>query len=144
MTHTGRFRVDTEGHNDVIDVTEEVRQIVRLSGIRSGIAVVFVVGSTAAVTTTEAEPGLMNHDLRAFFENIAPEGAYYRHEETWNDDNGHSHVRAAMLGPSVTLPVIGGDIPLGNWQQVVLLDFDTRNRKREMIVQIVGDMEEGR
>ncbi len=139
MTHTGRFRVETEGNNDVLDVTEEVRQIVRLSGIRSGIAVIFVVGSTAAVTTTEAEPGLLTHDLRAYFENVAPEGAYYRHEETWNDDNGHSHVRASSVGPSVTIPVIEADLPLGRWQQIVLLDFDTRSRKREMIVQIVGE-----
>jgi secondary thiamine-phosphate synthase enzyme len=101
--------------------------------------VVFVVGSTAALTTTEAEPGLLNHDLKAFFERIAPEDARYRHEETWHDDNGHAHVRASALGPSITIPIVDGALPLGEWQQVVLIDFDTRARQREVVVQVVGE-----
>jgi secondary thiamine-phosphate synthase enzyme len=107
--------------------------------ITSGVATVFVLGSTAGVTTTEYEPGLVNHDLKAAFEGIAPENARYQHEETWHDDNGHSHVRASLLGPSLTLPVIDRKLQLGTWQQIVLIDFDTRGRSRRMIVQVVGD-----
>jgi secondary thiamine-phosphate synthase enzyme len=138
MTHSGRFDVSTKGDSQVIDITRQVGRIVAESGMRQGMLVVFVVGSTAAITTTEAEPGLMTHDLKAFWERLAPEDDYYKHEETWHDDNGHAHVRASALGPSLALPVIGGQLPLGTWQQIVLLDFDTRPRRRELIVQIVG------
>jgi secondary thiamine-phosphate synthase enzyme len=138
MTHSGRFDVSTKGDSQVIDITRQVGRIVAESGMRQGMLVVFVVGSTAAITTTEAEPGLMTHDLKAFWERLAPEDDYYKHEETWHDDNGHAHVRASALGPSLALPVIDGQLPLGTWQQIVLLDFDTRPRRRELIVQIVG------
>jgi secondary thiamine-phosphate synthase enzyme len=100
---------------------------------------VFAVGSTAAITTTEAEPGLLNHDLKAFYDRAAPQDIYYKHEETWHDDNGHAHVRASVLGPSITVPIVDGRLTLGTWQQIVVLDFDTRPRRREVVVQIVGE-----
>ena len=106
MTHTEKFRIDTRGRSDVLDITSRVSGAVRLSEARTGIAVAFVVGSTAAITTTEAEPGLMQHDLKAFFERIAPDDIPYQHEETWHDDNGHAHVRASAVGPSVAIPIV--------------------------------------
>ncbi|MCG3128697.1 MAG: hypothetical protein CHACPFDD_03588 [Phycisphaerae bacterium] len=139
MTSSSRFQVSTRGDTQVLDITRTVSDIVAKSGIRDGIAVVFVVGSTAAITTTEAEPGLMNRDLKAFYDRIAPDDAEYAHESTWNDDNGHAHVRASSLGPSVALPIVAGRLPLGTWQQIVLIDFDTRPRQRELVVQIVGE-----
>jgi secondary thiamine-phosphate synthase enzyme len=139
MTYADRVCVQTEGNTDVIDLTAEVTRIVGASRIRNGIVVVFVIGSTAGITTTEAEPGMLTHDLKAFFERIAPEGEYYKHEATWHDDNGHAHVRASALGPSLTVPLVDGGLTLGTWQQMVLLDFDTRGRRREVVVQIVGE-----
>ncbi len=139
MTHAGRFQVQTRGDTQVLDVTDAVQRIVGAAGIRNGIVVVFVVGSTAGLTTTEAEPGLVTHDLKAFWDKLAPDDAYYQHEATWNDDNGHAHVRASALGPSVTVPLVDGRLTLGTWQQIVLLDFDTRPRQRELIVQVVGE-----
>lgn len=141
MTHTGRFSLDTRGDTQVIDVTERVARIVAESGIGAGIACVFVVGSTASITTTEAEPGLLTHDLKTFFERIAPEDGYYKHEATWGDDNGHAHVRASAVGPSIAVPIVDGRLTLGTWQQIVLIDFDTRQRQREIIVQVVGERE---
>ena len=139
MIHASRFQVATHGNAHVLDITEQVSRVVSESGVREGIGVVFVVGSTAGITTTEAEPGLLTHDLKAFFERIAPAGERYLHEETWHDDNGHAHVRASALGPCVTVPVVDGRMTLGTWQQIVLLDFDTRGRQREVVVQIVGE-----
>ncbi len=139
MTHAERFQVETRGNAHVIDITEQVARVAAGSEIRDGILVAFVVGSTAAITTTESEPGLLNHDLGAFYERIAPQDARYVHEETWHDDNGHSHVRASSLGPSITTPLVDGKMPLGTWQQIVLIDFDTRPRSREIVVQIVGE-----
>lgn len=139
MTHTGRFQIATRGNAHVIDITDDVQRVVADCGARDGILVVFVVGSTAAITTTESEPGLLTHDLKAFYDRIAPEDGYYKHEETWHDDNGHSHVRASSLGPSLTVPIVDGAMPLGTWQQIILLDFDTRGRRREIVVQIVGE-----
>ena len=139
MTFSDRFEVQTRGNAHVIDITEPVSRIAATSELREGILVVFVIGSTGAITTTEAEPGLLTHDLKAFYERIAPEDGRYLHEETWHDDNGHSHVRASSLGPSITVPLVDGRLVLGTWQQIVLIDFDTRPRQREIVVQIVGD-----
>ena len=139
MVHTGQLQLSTRGNAHVLDITDEVGGVLAESGVREGILVVFAVGSTAAITTTEAEPGLLTHDLRAFYERIAPADVYYRHEETWHDDNGHSHVRASSLGPSVAVPVVEGRMTLGTWQQIVVLDFDTRARQRSVVVQIVGE-----
>lgn len=139
MTHSERLNISTQGNGHVTDINEKVLEIVERSRVREGIVCVSVIGSTAAITTTEAEPGLLEHDLAAFYEKLAPADAFYKHEATWNDDNGHSHVRASSLGPSVTLPIVDGRVALGTWQQIVLLDFDTRERKRDIVVQILGE-----
>lgn len=141
MTHTTRLRFSTQGHAEVLDINDAVSEALRACPIRNGIVTVFVIGSTASITTTESEPGLLNHDLKAFFERIAPPDIYYAHEETWHDDNGHAHVRATLLGPSITVPLVDGAMTLGTWQQIVLIDFDTRPRERVVVVQVLGDPE---
>ena len=138
-THHDTIQIDTEGDVDILDLTSEVQAVVAESGISTGQATAMVVGSTAALTTLEYEPGLVNRDVEVALEGIAPENARYLHEETWNDDNGHSHVRAALIGPSLALPVVGGSVPLGTWQQIVLVDLDTRPRQRRVVVTVVGD-----
>jgi len=136
---THEFNVETRGGSEVLDLTDRVAACLQDGPIASGIATVFVVGSTAGITTTEFEPGLAVHDLKAAFEKLAPEDAPYRHEATWHDDNGHAHVRASLLGPSLTVPIVDRLLQLGTWQQIVLIDFDTRPRTRRIIVQVVGD-----
>jgi secondary thiamine-phosphate synthase enzyme len=135
---TARFSIATRGNGEILDVTGDVAEAVRGSGIENGIATFFVTGSTAAVTTLEFEPGLV-HDLKAAFERLYPREMEYRHHQRWGDDNGHSHVRASMLGPSLVVPVIEGELSLGTWQQIVLVDFDTRPRSREFVVQTMGE-----
>lgn len=135
---TDTFQVSTRGDAHVLDVTGEVAAIVAHHGLREGHVLVFVSGSTAGLTTLEHEPGLVR-DLPETFERIAPVGARYHHEDSWQDGNGHSHVRAALLGPSLTVPVRGGAMLLGTWQQIVLVDFDNRPRKRELVVQLTGE-----
>ncbi len=139
MVTTEQIQIQTRGNNHVINITDEVAQAVAGSGISNGIVTVFNVGSTAGITTTEFEPGLVNHDLEAAFEKIAPAQGRYVHEETWHDDNGHSHVRASLLGPSLSVPVVNDKLTLGTWQQIILVDFDTRGRTRTVICQIVGE-----
>ena len=129
----------TRGKGEILDVTGDVRDAVRRSGIRTGQATLMVVGSTAALTTLEYEPGLVHHDVVAALERIAPERGRYEHEKTWHDDNGHSHVRAALIGPSLALPIIDGGVPLGTWQQIVLIDLDTRPRDRTLILSLLGE-----
>ena len=139
MVTTEQIQIQTRGNNHVINITDEVGQAVAGSGISNGVVTVFNVGSTAGITTTEFEPGLANHDLEAAFERIAPAQGRYEHEETWHDDNGHSHVRASLLGPSLSVPLVNGRLTLGTWQQIILVDFDTRGRTRTVICQIVGE-----
>jgi len=139
MVKTEELHVPTRGNNHVVDITSEVAQAVGRSGVRDGTVTVFHVGSTAGLTTTEFEPGLAEHDLEAAFERIAPADGHYVHEQTWHDDNGHSHVRASLLGPSLSVPFVEGHLMLGTWQQIILVDFDTRARKRTVICQIVGE-----
>ncbi|MBL7152946.1 MAG: YjbQ family protein [Phycisphaerae bacterium] len=139
MVKTERIEVKTTGNCQVVNITEQVGDIVARSGILEGTVTVFNVGSTAGITTTEFEPGLVNYDIEALFERIAPQGARYEHEETWHDDNGHSHVRASLLGPSLSVPVVDGSLTLGTWQQIILVDFDTRARTRTIICQMIGD-----
>lgn len=134
---TVRMAIESNGHGHVLDITGNVSAAVSSSGIRSGTATVFVTGSTAGVTTLEFEPGLV-HDLTAAFERLYPRALDYRHHERWGDDNGHSHVRASMLGPSLVVPFEEGELTLGTWQQIVLVDFDTRPRQREYVVQLLG------
>jgi secondary thiamine-phosphate synthase enzyme len=138
MVATHRREIATRGQDDAHDITDLVAAAVTESGVAAGIATVFVVGSTAAVTTIEFEPGAVA-DLNRLFEEIAPRGENYRHHLRWGDDNGSSHVRAALLGPSLTVPFADRALLLGTWQQIMLLEFDTRPRKREVVIQIVGD-----
>lgn len=129
--------VESRGNTHVIDITSEVASSVAESGIESGVATVFVTGSTAGLTTVEFEPGLVK-DLDAAFNRLMPRELEYRHHETWGDDNGHSHIRASFLGPSLAVPFENGRLTLGTWQQIVLIDFDTRPRSRNYMIQIVG------
>ena len=128
----------TRGNDHIVDITGQLQAAVHDSGVHTGQAALLVHGSTAALTTLEYEPGLVNHDIATAMERIAPRDARYEHEETWHDDNGHSHVRASTIGPSLALPIVGGAVPLGNWQQIVLMDFDTSARRRIIHVSIVG------
>jgi secondary thiamine-phosphate synthase enzyme len=138
MVATHRRSVATRGQGDAHDLTDVVSHIVSDSRIASGTATVFIVGSTAAVTTIEFEPGAVA-DLNRLLEQIAPRNADYRHHLRWGDDNGSSHVRAALLGPSLTVPFADGKLLLGTWQQIIVLELDTRPRKREIVIQVVGE-----
>jgi len=139
MVKTEKTTVKTKGNCDIVDITEQVRDFVGASAVKEGTVTIFNVGSTGAITTTEFEPGLVNYDLEAAFERMAPRDIRYEHEETWHDDNGHSHVRASLLGPSLSVPVVDGKLTLGTWQQIILVDFDTRPRNRTVICQIIGE-----
>ena len=136
---THEFEIETQGDTQILNLTDHVVQFVNAERISEGLVTIFVVGSTAGITTTEFEPGLVDHDLKAAFEHLAPEDARYRHEETWHDDNGHSHVQASLVGPSLTVPLVNRRLQLGTWQQIVLIDFDTRPRTRRIVVQVIGE-----
>jgi secondary thiamine-phosphate synthase enzyme len=134
---TRRIEVATTDQGDTHDITGPVAAAVSGSGVTSGIVTVFVVGSTAAVTTIEYEPGAVS-DFNGLMDELAPRGADYRHHLRWGDDNGSSHVRAALLGPSLTVPFTDGTLALGTWQQIVLVECDTRPRRRELVIQVIG------
>lgn len=134
----GTLEFETEGNDHILNLTEEVQALVARTGVTTGQAALMVHGSTGALTTLEYEPGLVRHDIAAAMEKVAPRNGHYRHEETWHDDNGHSHVRASLVGPSLALPVVEGAVPLGTWQQIVFMDFDTRPRRRTVHVTVVG------
>lgn len=130
------LEVSTEGNTEVANLTSQLAERIRdIAG--DGLVHLFVVGSTAALTTIEFEPGLVKHDLRAVLQRLVPDDAPYEHEATWNDDNGHSHIRAALIGPSLTVPFGGGKLIMGEYQQVVLLDFDTRPRRRKIVCTVM-------
>ena len=134
---TDSFLISTKGNSEVLDITANVAAILAKRSLKEGNVTVFVVGSTASVTTTEYEPGL-RRDIPEALNRVAPEGARYHHDDTWHDGNGHSHVRAALVGPSLTIPFANGALLLGTWQQIVLIDFDNRPRERKIIVQTIG------
>ena len=136
MVQTTRYNIETTGQGDVHDLTTLVSRAVRGSSIKDGLATIAVVGSTAGVTTIEFEPGAVA-DLNRVWEQLAPRGGKYEHHLRWGDDNGSSHVRAAMLGPSVSIPFEEGHLCIGTWQQIVLVEFDTRPRSREIVVQLI-------
>jgi secondary thiamine-phosphate synthase enzyme len=138
VTFNGELQIETQGEPDIIDITQKVKEEVKKSGIHSGLVTVFCTGSTGAVTTLEYEPGLLK-DLPDAFERFAPREAVYEHHLRWQDGNGHSHVRAAVVGPSLTIPIIAGQIPLGTWQQIVFLELDVRPRQRRLVIQAVGE-----
>lgn len=128
----------TRGEGDIVDLTGEVEKIVKKSGIRSGIAHIFAVGSTAAVSTIEYEPGL-KEDLSMVLERVAPKSVEYKHHLRWGDYNGHSHVRATIIGPSLEVPVRNGELILGTWQQIVFIELDVRARNRRVIITVMGE-----
>jgi secondary thiamine-phosphate synthase enzyme len=128
--------VDTDGNNDIVNLNPQLTA--RLRELRGeGVVSLFVVGSTAALTTIEYENGLIKHDLPSVLQRLVPDDDRYEHEATWNDDNGHSHIRAALIGPSLTVPFASGKLLTGEYQQVVLIDFDTRPRRRVIICTVL-------
>lgn len=130
------IEVSTEGNTEVVNLSAALAE--QMKGIEGeGLVHLFVAGSTAAITTVEFEPGLVKHDLKAAFQRLVPDDAAYEHEATWNDDNGHSHVRAALVGPGLMVPFAKGKLIMGEYQQVVLLDFDTRPRRRKVVCTII-------
>jgi len=128
----------THGYTDIKNITEEIKEKIRESGFKEGIAVVFVPGATGGVTTMEFEPGVIK-DLQETFERIAPQNGKYHHDHRWGDGNGYAHIRSAILGTSVSIPFSNGNLQLGMWQSVVFIDFDNKPRRRELIVKILGE-----
>jgi secondary thiamine-phosphate synthase enzyme len=137
MVITRELSLHTQGNCDVQDITPQVQEALRDSGLQAGIATVFCPGSTGGLTTIEYESGVVA-DLRQVLDEIVPPDRDYRHHLRWGDDNGHSHVRAALIGPSLTVPFVEGHLTLGTWQQIVFLDLDTRPRSRRLVLQILG------
>ncbi|MBU1998367.1 MAG: secondary thiamine-phosphate synthase enzyme YjbQ [Candidatus Omnitrophota bacterium] len=135
---TKSIHKDTKGNPDLINISAEIEDILGSSGLKKGNLTVFVVGSTAGITTFEYEPGLIK-DIREFYEKIIPSDKTYKHDETWGDANGFSHLRASIQGPSLVIPFEDGKLLLGTWQQVVLAEFDNRPRKRKIIIQLIGE-----
>jgi secondary thiamine-phosphate synthase enzyme len=138
MVITQELSLHTKGHCDIQDITPQVARAVRDSGLQAGIVTVFCPGATGGLTTIEYESGALA-DLQQVFDEIAPPDRDYRHHLRWGDDNGHSHVRAALTGPSLTVPFVDGRLTLGTWQQIVFLDFDTRPRSRRLVAQVMGE-----
>jgi secondary thiamine-phosphate synthase enzyme len=132
------LKFDTKGETDLIDITQNVEKAVRESGVSSGVVTVFIPGSTAGVTTIEYESGAIR-DFQKAIDRIAPKGIHYDHDARWGDGNGYSHIRASLLGPSLAVPFSSSRLLLGTWQQIVLVDFDNRPRRREVILQIMGE-----
>ena len=135
---TAYLEVRSRGEGDVIDLTAQLQEVLAQAGLKNGVLTLFVPGSTGAVTTIEYEPGLVI-DIRNTLERIAPKGAVYEHEKRWHDGNGHSHVRASLIGPSLSIPFIDGRLTLGTWQQVIFIELDIRPRHRKLIVQMMGE-----
>ncbi|NQU06117.1 MAG: YjbQ family protein [Calditrichaeota bacterium] len=136
--HTETIHINTGGFPDIIDLSEYISKVLSKSGVINGVMTIFVPGSTAGVTTIEYEPGLLK-DLPAFCEKLAPRGVTYQHDETWHDGNGYAHLLAALFKPSLQVPIEDGELTLGTWQQVVLTDFDNRQRQRNLIIQVMGN-----
>jgi len=138
MVATDTITLNTKGFTDVIDITEKVTKIAGKTGIQNGLVTIFCSGSTGGVTTIEFESGVIN-DLKKAIEKVAPSNIPYEHDKRWGDGNGFSHVRAALMKPSLTIPVVNGKLALGTWQQIVFMDFDNRGRNRKVVVQIIGE-----
>ena len=138
MSYQEQIVIITKGHGDMHDLTEQVASVVTSSSIQTGTANIFNVGSTAAIGTIEFEPGLQ-HDLPATLDKLIPPSRSYAHEQAWHDGNGHSHLQATLLGPSLTVPIAGGRLVLGTWQQIFHLECDVRGRHRTVVITVVGD-----
>ena len=135
---TKSFSIKTKGDTDILDITNQVKKALKETQLKNGILTVFVPGSTAGITTTEYEPGLVQ-DIPATFEKLVPKAAEYKHNLTWGDGNGYAHVRAALLKSFFTVPFVDREMILGTWQQIILVDFDNRRRQREIVVQLIGE-----
>jgi len=135
---TGNIAINTRGNTDIMDITRELERLVTESGLKSGTVTVFCPSSTSGLTTVEYEPGAIS-DLKRMFEELVPSKREYSHNATWGDGNGHSHMRASLLGASLTIPFIERSLTLGTWQQVIYIDFDIRPRQRELVVQMLGE-----
>ena len=138
MIKTKTFKLKTKGETDIIDITGKAEKALEESGLKDGLFTVFIPGATGGITTVEYEPGLVS-DLKGGFERLAPRKGQYAHNTKWGDGNGFSHVRASMLGPSLSVPFSGAKLTLGTWQQIVFIDFDNRPRTREIIFQMIGE-----
>ncbi len=138
MVELHYIEVDTRGKNEMVDITTQVRDIVFRSSINNGQTLVFVPGATGALSTIEYEPGLIK-DFPGLMEKLVPQKEYYFHDETWHDGNGHSHLRATLLGPSLTVPFARKELILGTWQQIVFLEFDNKPHHRKLVVQLMGE-----
>ncbi|MEA2030951.1 MAG: secondary thiamine-phosphate synthase enzyme YjbQ [candidate division Zixibacteria bacterium] len=138
MVETKEIQLDARGYCDIIDITGELQKAVQDSGMSAGTITAFCPGSTGGITTIEYEPGLLK-DLPEFFEKLLPSSRSYHHDETWHDGNGFSHLRSALIGPDITVPFVGGKLTLGTWQQVIFLNFDNKDRRRNLILQIIGE-----
>jgi secondary thiamine-phosphate synthase enzyme len=134
---TKTIQVKTKGEDDIIDITDQTSKGIEGSKMKNGVVTIFVSGSTAALTTIEYEPGLLS-DFPKMLERVAPKNIDYGHEKLWHDGNGHSHVKASLVGPSLTVPFCNGQMMLGTWQQIVLVELDTRSRDRSLVLQIIG------
>jgi secondary thiamine-phosphate synthase enzyme len=135
---TKAIKINSKGENDMVDITDQTLKAIEESNLKDGIVTVFVSGSTAALTTIEYEPGLRN-DFPMMLKRIIPKDIEYEHDKTWHDGNGHSHVRASLIGPSLTVPFKDGNLILGTWQQIVFFELDTRSRERRITIQIIGE-----
>ncbi len=133
-----QFTIHTDGECDVLNITKRVTDALNDSRLRSGVVTIFISGSTGALTTIEYESGLIQ-DLSNILERIAPKNMSYEHEKRWHDGNGHSHIRASLIGPSVTIPFVNGRLTLGTWQQIIFIELDVRRRTRKLILQIIGE-----
>ena len=130
--------LNTQGNPDLVDITGKIKDVLKSTGLKKGNITVFVVGSTAAITTFEYEPGMIN-DMQELYEKLVPKNKHYSHDDTWGDANGFSHLRAALQGPSLVIPFDSGKLMLGTWQQVVLAEFDNHPRERQIVLQIIGE-----
>nr|MDO8098880.1 secondary thiamine-phosphate synthase enzyme YjbQ [Candidatus Njordarchaeota archaeon] len=134
---TDIIHVESRGETDIIDITQAVEGTIKKSKLQDGVVTLFVPGSTGALTTIEYENGLLQ-DIPAALERVAPKNVLYEHEKRWHDGNGHSHVRASIIGPSISVPFVEGKLTLGKWQQLVFIELDTRSRSRGLIAQVIG------
>lgn len=135
---TATIQINTRGDTDIHDITDAIADVLSKSGLKAGTVTVFCPSSTSAVTTIEYESGAVS-DLKRLFEEIVPQNREYAHNARWHDGNGHSHVRASLLGPSLTVPFVNGSLTLGTWQQIIYVDFDNKPRRRELVVQLIGE-----
>jgi len=138
MVETHYLNIKTHGNTHILNITNDIANLVLSSKITSGIATIFVPGATGGLTTIEYEPGLLK-DLPELMEKLIPSDKFYHHNDTWHDGNGHSHLRASLIGPSLTVPFTEKNLTFGTWQQIIFIDFDNRPRSRKLVVQLLGD-----